>query len=182
MGYRGSGKSSVGRLLADRLGWGFRDTDRIVEELAGKTIARCFAEDGEPAFRDLESDALRRVAAHAGGGERLVVATGGGIVLREENVALLRRTGAVVWLTASPAVLGERIGADRASAASRPALAPGGSSAGEVERVLRAREPLYRSAAHVEVSAEGRSPEGVLEAILLLLRERGFLGRQESKA
>lgn len=152
VGCRGSGKSSVGRCLAGDLECGFADTDRMVESLTGTTIAKYFAEAGEPAFRDRESEALQTVIHRAAAGERLVVATGGGIVLRRANVAAMRASGVVVWLSVPAPVLRRRIDEDPATASTRPSLT-GGSSAGEVEKVLAEREPLYRGAADLELDA-----------------------------
>jgi shikimate kinase len=166
VGYRGSGKTAVGRLLAARLGWPFCDADLLLEARAGRSIASIFAADGELAFRDLESAVIDELAARSLGGERLVVATGGGIVLRPRNVEVLRRSGIVVWLEASAGELRRRIGLDPRSASQRPALSPGGTAVDEVEAVLRAREPLYRAAAHHSISTDGRSPAEVMEAVL----------------
>jgi shikimate kinase len=171
VGYRGSGKTSVGRELARALGCGFADTDRLVEEEAGKSIARLFAEDGEAAFRARESAALDAVLRRARAGERLVVATGGGVVLAARNTAAMREAGTVVWLSAPAVVLGARIAADPGSASSRPALR-GATATGEVEAVLKEREPLYRAAAHLEVSTAGLRDEEAARRVLLALGDR----------
>ena len=165
IGYRGSGKSSVGRLLAEKLGCAFSDTDRMVEEAIGSSISEYFRQAGEPAFRARESEALAEIAGAAAAGSRRVAATGGGIVLNLANIEAMRRAGVVVWLVASAATLRQRILADAASAASRPAL-QGSSSADEVEAVLRQREPLYRAAADFEVLTEGRGAEEIAGEIL----------------
>jgi len=159
----------VGRLLAARWGCAFHDTDEIVAARAQKPVARIFAEDGEPAFRDLESEVIEELAARAALGERLVVATGGGAVLRPANVDALRRSGTVIWLVAGAEELGRRIALDPRSSAQRPSLTGSASAADEVAQVLRAREPLYRAAAHAEVSTGGRSPAEAAEAILTVV-------------
>ena len=138
IGYRGSGKSTVGRVLADRMGWSFVDTDQVIEERSGKSIREIFHDDGEAAFRDLESGILAVLRGNAGA----VVATGGGIVLREENRRILREDGFVVWLTADAATLWTRIERDASTAERRPALTTGGLD--EVRQLLAIREPLYR--------------------------------------
>ncbi|MCZ6796159.1 MAG: shikimate kinase [Planctomycetota bacterium] len=160
IGYRGSGKSSVGRPLAARLHATFVDSDRLIEEDTGTTIARVFEERGEDAFRDLEEQVIARLAERASAGERLVVGAGGGAVLRAANVERMRSSGTVVWLSASAATLSSRILADRRSAGDRPAL-EGHSAVDEVEEVLARRLELYRRAAHVEVSTEGIDPDAV---------------------
>jgi shikimate kinase len=147
------------------MGSPFHDTDEMVELSAGKSIARIFSEDGEPAFRVLESAAVAALARRARAGERFVAATGGGIVTSAANVALIRASGLVVWLSAPAGVLRERIGSDPASAARRPALR-GASSRDEVEALLAEREPLYRAAAHEEVAVAGLSVEEAAGRIL----------------
>lgn len=146
----------------------------MVEDGAGKSIARCFAEDGEPTFRSFESAALESVCRRIESGEPLVAATGGGIVLAAANRERMRGSGVVVWLQASADSLARRIAADPASRAMRPALSPGGTSVGEVEDVLKDREPLYRAAASIEVPVEGLSPQEVADRILskLSIREQ----------
>src|SRR4051794_29806721 len=96
-GYRGTGKTSIGRDLALRLGYEFVDADHEIEQEAGKTIAQIFADEGEPAFRNLEERTVGSVARK----HRIVVALGGGTVLREENRRAISKAGPVVWLTAS---------------------------------------------------------------------------------
>lgn len=160
IGYRGTGKSTVGRLVAARLGRPFIDLDERIEAVAGKTIAEIFAAEGEPGFRDRESAALGAASAEP----PAVIATGGGIVLRPENRELLRASGWVAWLTAPAAVLWDRIQADAATAARRPALAGGGPD--EVTKLLAVRMPLYRETADATLATAGLSPEVVAAAIL----------------
>ncbi len=160
IGYRGTGKSTVGRLLATRMGWEFVDADALLEARAGKSIKQIFADDGEPAFRDLESLILGELC----GRERLVVGTGGGIVMREENRNLLRDSGMAVWLTADAETIAQRLHADATTAERRPNLMTGGLS--EIEQLLRVREPIYRQCADLEIDARQRSPEAIAEAIL----------------
>jgi shikimate kinase len=160
IGYRGTGKTTVGRLLAERLGWGFIDADIHLEEQLGQTIKEIFATEGEVGFRVRESRNLMELS----GREQTVIATGGGIVLNEANRQLLRDTGWVVWLTAGPQSLSERIAADPLTSARRPNLTVGGL--GEIEHLLRIREPLYRAVADFEIDTEGQSPDALAEAIL----------------
>src|SRR3954468_14693913 len=108
IGYRGTGKTSVARELAARLGYDWIDADEIVEQEAGKTIATIFAEDGEAAFRDWES----RVVDELSRRRRTVVALGGGAVLREENRKAIAAVAPVVWLTAAVDTILTRLAAD----------------------------------------------------------------------
>src|SRR5689334_7067287 len=101
IGYRGSGKTTVGRLVADRLGWAFVDADSVLEERYGQTIREIFAAEGEAGFRDKEAAVLADLCRATDA----VIATGGGIVLRAANRVLLKRHGLVVWLAADPPTL-----------------------------------------------------------------------------
>ena len=162
VGYRGTGKTTVGRLVADALGWAFADADALIEADAGMTIADIFAAEGEAGFRNREAAVL---ADLCGGPDRVVGATGGGVVLRPANRELLTASGFVAWLTAPPDLLWERIQADATTAARRPNLTAAGG-AEEVERLLAVREPLYRTVANTTVPTQGRSPADVAAAIL----------------
>ncbi|MEN1680978.1 MAG: shikimate kinase [Planctomycetota bacterium] len=159
-GYRGTGKTSVARPLAARLGWDWVDTDDRIEQAAGKSIAAIFAEDGETAFRDLEE----RIVAETCGRDRLVVALGGGAVLREATRRRLREAGRVVGLTADAATLAQRITGDAATGARRPNLTAAGGLA-EIEQVLAERQPIYQEVADLQLSTEGRPPEAIADAI-----------------
>jgi shikimate kinase len=160
IGYRGSGKTTVGQMLASRMGWAFVDADTVLEERAGKTIREIFADEGEAGFRDRESATLADLSARS----QTVIATGGGVILREQNRTLLRDRGCVVWLSADATTLWSRIQADATTGARRPALSSGGLE--EVEQMLAVREPLYRSIADVEIAVGGLSPEQAADAIL----------------
>lgn len=173
IGPRGSGKTTVARLLAGRLGWFWVDADAVLEEAAGRSIREVFAVEGEVGFRARESAILAELATR----EQHVIATGGGVVLRPENRDRLRATGVVVWLSADVETLWHRIAADATTAERRPALGVGGRE--EVAQVLLAREPLYRACAHHALRTDNRSPEQVVEEVLILL---GSAGRDDSPA
>jgi shikimate kinase len=160
IGYRGTGKTTVGQLLAARFGWPFVDADVYLEMHAGQTIKEIFANEGEAGFRARESGNLHELA----GREQSVIATGGGIVLGEENRRMLCDTGYVVWLKAGPQSLSERIASDPTTSARRPNLTVGGLA--EIEQLLRVREPLYRAVADLEIDTEGQSPDALAEDIL----------------
>src|SRR5262245_20065648 len=122
IGYRGTGKTTVARLLALQLGWEWVDADVEIQLRAGKSIATIFADDGETAFRDLES----LVTVALAGRNRIVIATGGGVVLREENRRRLRLSGKVVWLMAAPQTIMARMAQDSSTGERRPALTKAG--------------------------------------------------------
>ena len=164
VGYRGTGKSTVGRLLAARTGRPFVDADVQIEARAGRSIRTIFEESGEPAFRDWEERVLREVAEGRPGA---VLATGGGAILREANRRTLRAFGMVVWLRAEPSVLARRLEADARTRAARPALTAAGALA-EIADVLTARTPLYEAVADAWVETEGKSIAEVVDAILEL--------------
>jgi shikimate kinase len=165
IGARGSGKSTVGRLIAERLGWHFCDADALLEERAGKSIRAIFNEEGEAGFRDREAALLEEIA----GGCNQVVATGGGVVLRATNRELFRR-GTVVWLDAPAETLWQRLQADVTTVERRPDLAQGGLA--EIEDVLRVRQPLYEACADLRVGAGDRSAAEVADAIVAWLANR----------
>jgi shikimate kinase len=164
IGMMGVGKSSVGRRLALRLGRPFVDTDKLVEERAGKPVPEIFAQDGEPAFRAFESEAVR----HALGSDSwAVVAFGGGAVLDPATRDRARDGALVVWLQAPPRELARRVSASqrRSGGAARPLLV-GGSSEATLEAIAAEREESYRAAAHVLIDTTGRSPGQVATAVL----------------
>lgn len=164
VGYRGTGKSTVGRLLAERTGRPFVDADHEIEARAGRSIRSIFEGSGEPAFRDWEERVLREVAEGRPGA---VLATGGGAILREANRRTLRAFGLVVWLRAEPQVLARRLEADARTRAARPALTSAGALH-EIADVLASRTPLYQAVADACVDTEGKSIAEVVDAILEL--------------
>ena len=162
VGYRGTGKSTVGRIVADRLGRAFADADREVEARAGRPIRSIFSEDGEPAFRDWEARVLLDLSRRLAGG---VVATGGGAILLEGNRRVLREFGVVVWLMADADTLARRLQSSRRGVDDRPALTSAGTLA-EIAGVLEERTPLYREVADVAVPTADRNAEQVADAVL----------------
>ena len=152
IGLSGSGKSTVGPILAERLGWAFADSDREIERAAGREVARIFAEDGEPAFRRLEAEALARLGA----GEPVVIATGGGAPTDEASRRAMG-SGFVVWLSASPERAAERLAANPETE-ERPLLA--GDVVGRLSALLEARRDMYRKA-DAAVDVDSLSPDMV---------------------
>jgi len=139
IGMPGSGKSAVGSLLAGKTGRPLADTDRLIVEKAGKPIPDIFREDGEPAFRDLETGIIRELSRHGG----QIISTGGGAVLRPENVAALRQNGRLFWLDRNPDAL---VPTD-----DRPLA----DTADKMKQLYRTREPVYRAAADEIIPVEG---------------------------
>lgn len=160
-GYRATGKSAVGRLLADRLGRPFLDMDRLLEERQGCTIKELVAARGWPAFREAERQLLLELAGRTG----LVIATGGGAILSREAWAALRRSGLVVWLTADRDTICRRLAADAATDGQRPSLT-GRSVEEEVAGVLAERELLYREGSDLAIDTGCRPPEKIVDEIV----------------
>jgi shikimate kinase len=165
IGYRGTGKSTVARELAKRLGFEVLDADDEIERRAGKSIAAIFAEDGEAVFRELESDVVADLCKL----QRYVIALGGGAVMNEVNRAGVRLAGLVVWLKAPVEILAERLAADAATQSRRPNLTTAGGVS-EIETVLAAREPIYRMCATLEVDTASKTPAAIADEILQRLK------------
>jgi shikimate kinase len=160
IGYRGTGKTTVGRLLAERLGWTFLDLDEQVEKRLGQSIRSIFEQHGEAGFRRMESALLNELC----GLRRHVIATGGGAILDAKNRECLRKSGTVAWLTADPQTVWHRLQHDPATADRRPNLTQGGIE--EIEQLLHVREPFYRECADCTVDTAHRSPEAAVGLIL----------------
>lgn len=166
IGYRGSGKTTTGRKLADRLWQPFVDTDDLVTRKAGKSIKEIFEQDGEAAFRELEAEALREAMQ----GADHVIALGGGAVEREDNRDALKASGhKVVYLKCEPDELLKRINADPYTADTRPALTGAGGGLDEIKAVLERREPIYRSVMTGELEVTYLSPDEAVPYIVRLM-------------
>ena len=163
IGYRGTGKSVVGRIVAERLGTECLSMDDEIGRHAGMSVPEIVEKEGWPGFRDRES----QVAADLAGLDGIVIDCGGGVIEREENVAALRTGGKVFWLKADVDVIVSRIHDDT----QRPALVEGKTFTDEVREVLERRIPLYRAAADYEIDTEVQTPEKVAEKILTLYGE-----------
>ena len=156
-GFMGTGKTSVGKVLAQRLGWSFCDTDELIEKDAGMAIADIFQKKGEPFFRDLEHEIIRLVALK----DRWIIATGGGVPLRVENIDELERNGMVFCLSARPDTILSRV---VSQGGGRPLLnVPDPRKT--VEGFLKQRELFYKRC-HAMIETDALSPEQVADKII----------------
>ncbi len=161
IGYRATGKTTLAKLLARRLEMEWIDADVEIESRAGKTISRIFAEDGEPAFRDLEAQVIADLCRQ----QRLILAAGGGAPLRQESRHAMRSGGKVVWLTAAPETICTRMSADPTNPDRRPNLTDRGPL-DEIISLLESREPIYRQLADLVVDTEGKNPDELVDEII----------------
>jgi len=166
IGYRGSGKTSVGRELARLLERPFFDSDRMVFAKTGKTVREIVEAGGWPAFREAERAAIAELASL----DQAVISLGGGAVLDPENVAALEERGKFVWLRADARTLARRIRKEQSGIGQRPSLT-GAGTLEEVERVLAERLPVYRAVADLAVDTAGKHPAGIAAEIAGVLSE-----------
>ena len=173
IGYRATGKTSVGTRLAEALHRPFVDLDQVLVREAGRSVAEIVAKEGWAEFRRLEKELVARYRDARG----QVLATGGGVILDPENVAALRENGILIWLTVDPAAIQARLAEDQPRDANRPSLT-GGDTIREVTEVLEERAPLYQAAAEMIVDTTQRSVAQVVELVLAGLKseEVGNLG------
>jgi shikimate kinase len=167
IGYRGAGKSIVGKQLANRLGMEFIDTDSLLEERHRKRISDIVASHGWDHFRILEKQLIHEISKQ----DHLVIASGGGVVLDSNNIIALRKRGLLIWLKSEPEVLIKRMGEDPQTTSQRPSLT-GKESLEEIEEVLAYRNPLYEWASSVHIDTTTLDIETVVEKILSILKER----------
>jgi shikimate kinase len=167
IGYRATGKSTVGELAARELGWSFVDADALLESRAGRSIREIFQAEGEAGFRRRESALLEELCRET----EQVVATGGGVVLAAANRDLLARHGLCAWLEADAATIEARMQADPGTAERRPALTIGGRA--EIDSLLAQRQPLYEQCANARFPVAGRTPAEIARAIVAWLGAKG---------
>jgi shikimate kinase len=164
IGYRGSGKTTIGRRLADRLWQPFVDIDDLIVQRAGKSIKEIFEQEGEPHFRDLETAVIGDVSKL----QEHVIGLGGGSLGREQNRDLLRSAGhRIIYLRCDANELTRRIQEDPNSDSTRPSLTSLGGGLEEVCQMLSQREPIYRQVMHAELDVTSLSPD---EAVVYIVR------------
>ena len=164
IGYRCSGKTTAGQIIAEKLGRDFLDTDALIEANAGCSIEKIISRDGWEHFRNIERSVVEEVSRK----DNLVIGTGGGVVMDEDNVKNLKEKGLLVWLKAGAEVLEERMEKERRLGEIRPSLT-GGDSIKEIKEVLAGRIPLYDQAAGLVVDTTAIPPKEVAVSILKAL-------------
>lgn len=157
----GVGKTEIGRSLAGSLKMNFLDIDELIEKTEGCKISEIFDKEGEPYFRDLETEVLKTLGNY----DNFVLSTGGGIVLREENVELLREIGPLILLTAREEIILERV----KHTEDRPLLT--GDKAQKIKEILSVRNPIYNKVADFSVDTSDITPEQAVEEILKWLKK-----------
>ncbi|MGO9136513.1 MAG: shikimate kinase [Syntrophales bacterium] len=175
IGYRGTGKSAVGKKLADKLHMPFYDTDELVERGAGRSIRDMVVEEGWAYFRKRESEIVRKLA-HL---QRGVVATGGGAVMDEGNCDILKKHGLLIWLRADVLTTVERMRGDETSEERRPSFLHYGTFR-ETEDVLKERLPVYRGLADFSLDTKDKNIDEIVNAVCGFLHGTGRLFRKES--
>jgi shikimate kinase len=162
IGFMGAGKTVVGKVLAQRQGREFIETDLLIERRAGKSIAEIFREDGELRFREIELDIIRDISW----GENQVIACGGGVVLNKINIDRLKKKAVIVYMAASPRAIIRRTAQDRGV---RPLLNVD-DRAGEIRELLRFRRPLYENAADITINTSSLGINAVVNMIIAELK------------
>jgi shikimate kinase len=170
IGYRCTGKTAVGKILARELGRDFLDTDRLLEEETGSSIPGLVFTKGWDHFRKMEKLAIEKLTAK----DNLVIATGGGVVMGKENIDNLKGNGWIVWLKANPGVIKDRMKKEQRSGKIWPSLT-GSDPVDEINHVLNVRTSLYQEAADLMVDTSTHSPLEVADLIIkaLSLKSKG---------
>ena len=161
-GFMGSGKSTYGKALSEKLGIFFMDTDKSIEQMAGMSVSQIFAERGEAEFRDMEAMLLKRIAEKPRKYPRdMIISVGGGMPVKLENRINMSMIGRVVYLKASEELLVSRLQGDNAD---RPMIA-GENPAEKIHRLLSEREAIYLDAANNVVNIDGKSDEEIVREL-----------------
>jgi len=163
IGFRGTGKSTVGRLLAKRLERYFIDSDKYIEDSTGKTIKSIFEEDGEEGFRQIEADTITELSK----ADNKVISAGGGVVLREENVNNLKDNGFLILLEATPEIIHNRIAQDKNTTQQRPSLTDK-EPLDEIKHLIEQREHAYKNAADYTINTSYVSCEDIVNEIITI--------------
>jgi shikimate kinase len=169
IGYRGTGKTSVGRKLAEKMKLPFYDTDQLLTDRIGKTIKAWVEEKGWASFREEEKKVIQEISAQAPG----IVSLGGGAVMDPENCKTIRQMGRIIWLTAGLQTILERMKSDPLNQDNRPALSDQDWE-NEAKDLLLKRSPVYRQLADFSIDTEGKTVETIAEELVPLIKRQGM--------
>ncbi|MGD2037303.1 MAG: shikimate kinase [Desulfobacterales bacterium] len=169
IGYRCSGKTTIGKSIATTIGWSFVDSDIWVIKTCGKSIQDIIDTEGWNAFRRLERSTIKQICTH----DRQVVATGGGVVLDADNIKAMKTSGMVVWLGASAGTIRKRMLEDKNSRHFRPALTERGRIE-EIEGMLLERKPYYEKASDFFIDTNGVPVKEITQTIIEKLNQKGI--------
>jgi shikimate kinase len=164
IGFRGTGKSTVGKLLANRLKRNFIDTDEYIERTTRKTIKDIFKKEGEEGFRKTEAETIAKLSKM----KNKVIAAGGGVVLKNENVKNLKSDGFLILLEATPEIIHDRLTQDKKTPQQRPFLT-NKNSFDEIKHLIDKRQPLYEKAANYTINTSYVSCENIVEEIITVI-------------
>ena len=167
IGFRGTGKSTVGKLLANRLERDFIDSDKYIESFTGKTIKHIFEEEGEEGFRKIEADVIAKLSKM----DNKIIAAGGGAILRKDNVRNLKDNGFLVLLEATPEIIHNRITQDEKTTQQRPSLTDK-APLDEIKHLLNQRENPYKKAAVYTINTSYVSREDVVNEIITRIKKQ----------
>ncbi|MGR3293531.1 MAG: shikimate kinase [Candidatus Scalindua sp.] len=166
IGFRGTGKSTVGRLLAKRLERDFIDSDKYIESSTGKTIKSIFEDDGEEGFRKIEANTIAELSKT----DNTVISAGGGVVLKEDNVRSLKDNGFLVLLEATPEIIHNRIAQDKKATQQRPSLTDK-KPLDEIKHLIAKREHAYKNAADYTINTSYVSCEDIVNEIITIVNK-----------
>ncbi len=167
IGFRGTGKSTVGELLSKRLERDFIDSDKYIESSTGKTIKMIFEEDGEEDFREIEADVIAKLSKM----DNKIIATGGGAILRSENVRNFKNNGFLVLLKAAPEIIHERVTQDKKTSQQRPSLT-NKNPLDEIKHLIAQRESAYKNAADYTIDTSYVSCEDIVNEIITVVNKK----------
>ncbi len=167
IGFRGTGKSAVGELLSKRLERDFIDSDKSIENSTGRTIKCIFEDDGEEGFRKIEASIITKLSEM----DNKIIATGGGAVLRDDNVRNFKKNGFLVLLEAAPEIIYERVTHDEKTSQQRPSLT-NKKPLDEIKHLIEQREHAYKSAADYTINTSYVSCEDIVNEIIIVLNKK----------
>ncbi len=167
IGFRGTGKSTVGKLLSKRLERDFIDSDKYIESSTGKTIKRRFEEDGEERFREIEASVIAKLSKM----DNKIIATGGGAILRNDNVRNFKNNGFLILLEAAPEIIHERITQDEKTTQQRPSLT-NKKPLEEIKHLIEQRENAYKNAADYTINTSYISSKNIVDEIITVIEKQ----------